>query len=488
MRQISLAKQIENRITELGGKRFIESYQPSWEKWLQNKGLTIDHKNNRVPTYMAIKEIKSSTINITKSHIHFIFSALVKILNKTLSDNDLKNSFFDCLLPQEIELCDLGRLPNLSHVAGRIDGVLNPHKISPKNSIEIPKIIEFNTNTAEGRIYHHVLMEGMVRLLNDLELEAPKQLTALSSSALWQAWQWLLQQYQTLPQTINTPTIAIVYEKGYAEKEAEIAPTAEYLKQWSTPLGINVITGDYRDIDQSQDGVWFLDGTPFQIVWRNAGPGNEGILETPFAKLLTQPPIHTFVGSDIVGRLLGIKSLLAQLWNPENDHLFTTNEKNAIRLFVPWAAIIKDGKGVLPSGKHTKDIIQWIATHKDELVIKPQRGSYGQDVTIGVQSSPSQWDKALSQAIHGHCIVMNYCQIPQIRLAEADPLNQWKVTMKNCFFDCNFYFQGKNQETLIPWSRTSDSRITNLGIERDDGTPNGGVILSMEEISPPMQK
>ena len=475
----TLKTMIDNRIKELGGDAFIREYQPGWESWMADQGFALKRKYPRIPTFLTAGEVPRTSYTIFRENYNHILSALMKVLAGILSDETAKKNYLACLLPQEIYMCDIGRMPILPHVSGRADGILVSCHVEGYGEVPVPRIIEINSNCTEARVFQHLHLMGVIRLLKDLDLPVPHESAVKSASSLWYLWCWLLRNYRNMADTVHSPTLALIWEYGNSFKEAELPRAAEIFREWGAGEGIRVITGDFREVGRTRNGTWTLNGAPFHFAWRNVGPGDPGILKTPYETLLTTLSPDTFVGSDPVARLLGLKSLFAELWDPANHPLFTQAEKKAIRILIPWTAYVTHSHSLGPDDLKIKDLPEWISRNKETLVLKPERGSHGTGVTIGSEVSQETWDNTLHQALSEKWVVMAYCPLPRETLPVLSPETDWHVRHKDLYWDCSLYYEGGDSTAFIPLVRTSDAPIINIATTEPDGTPKGGCYFHM---------
>ena len=65
---------------------------------------------------------------------------------------------------------------------------------------------------------------------------------------------------------------------------------------------------------------------------------------------------------------------------------------------MPWTRLIREGKREGPNGRIV-DLPEYIRRHRTRLVLKPNRLCGGDGVTIGVNVTPSVWERTLDRAL-----------------------------------------------------------------------------------------
>ena len=100
---------------------------------------------------------------------------------------------------------------------------------------------------------------------------------------------------------------------------------------------------------------------------------------------------------------------IALLSENEDSHLFNTREKEIIKKHVPWTRKIRDIE-TLYNGKKV-NLLNFIRTNRENLVIKPAGGYGGIDVHVGRYISQVSWEQNLENAINkGDHLVQEYVE------------------------------------------------------------------------------
>lgn len=88
-----------------------------------------------------------------------------------------------------------------------------------------------------------------------------------------------------------------------------------------------------------------------------------------------------------VTRIMSNKLNIALLWENMDSGLFSKEEQDIIKTYIPWTR------------KITHDTAGYILKNKDDLVLKPPEELGGKDVQVGRFCSQSEWEETLHKAV-----------------------------------------------------------------------------------------
>jgi len=80
------------------------------------------------------------------------------------------------------------------------------------------------------------------------------------------------------------------------------------------------------------------------------------------------------------------------------ERYFSQQECRLFRRHVLWTRIVGDRKTTLPHNVEG-GLLEYLRTHREELVMKPNRSYGGEGVTIGASTSAADWDKLIEEAV-----------------------------------------------------------------------------------------
>jgi hypothetical protein len=96
-------------------------------------------------------------------------------------------------------------------------------------------------------------------------------------------------------------------------------------------------------------------------------------------------------------KLIHKKALFAVLTDARYARLFTADEREAIHRHVPWTRKVR--RGQTEKGGEQIDLVEFIAEHRDRLVLKPNDDYGGHGIYIGWNNDRPAWDEALRAAL-----------------------------------------------------------------------------------------
>ena len=98
--------------------------------------------------------------------------------------------------------------------------------------------------------------------------------------------------------------------------------------------------------------------------------------------------------SNIVSDKLSL-SLLSEL---EDSDLFTFEERQTIKKYIPWTR--KMSPGLTTYQQEEINLENFVRANREQLVIKPAAGHGGEGVIIGCHTSAAQWQELVTEAFH----------------------------------------------------------------------------------------
>jgi hypothetical protein len=93
------------------------------------------------------------------------------------------------------------------------------------------------------------------------------------------------------------------------------------------------------------------------------------------------------------------KMLFGVLTDERHQHYFSRAEQGAIRRSVPWTRRLEDTRTTY-DGQEI-DLLEFVRSRRDNLVLKPNDDYGGHGVYIGWESTVSDWDRAIEHALRG---------------------------------------------------------------------------------------
>jgi hypothetical protein len=153
--------------------------------------------------------------------------------------------------------------------------------------------------------------------------------------------------------------------------------------------------------------------------------------------------------------LMGHKALFALLTDPDVSLGLDASEREVIRRHVPWGRLLRDAMTLDPHGRRV-DLIDYVITNRNDLVLKPTHEARGLGVELGWQHSASSWENTVRVAIESDFIVQKKVPTERVSYPIAEP----GTPAKNVYEDSDpFITRGQLAGFL---TRLSEAEIVNV--------------------------
>jgi hypothetical protein len=164
-------------------------------------------------------------------------------------------------------------------------------------------------------------------------------------------------------------------------------------------------------------------------------------------------------------QMLTKKGLFAQLDDAANEQLFTAEETAALRRHIPWTRKLAEGFTTYHGRK--VDLLDFAATHKEQLVLKPNGDYGGRGVTLGWECDEEKWRQAIDDALGASFVIQERVEI----LQETFPtLVGGDVNFENRYVDFDPYTWG-GEDVEGAGIRLSSSALLNVSAGGGSATP-----------------
>jgi amino acid adenylation domain-containing protein len=193
---------------------------------------------------------------------------------------------------------------------------------------------------------------------------------------------------------LNTAIVFPGFTKSPNPNTAESVLNQLYtqsLHQVDKRLSGRIIFCDFSHLKVSEDTLYYND-TPIHTLVEMYG----GVVPPEILELFKVNRINLFNGA-ITG-LLSNKLNLALLSENQDSALFSQEEKEIIRTYIPWTRKTLDSQTTYKGDNI--NLVEFIRGNKDKLVLKPAIGYGGERIYIGKNTSRQEWENALRQAIN----------------------------------------------------------------------------------------
>ncbi len=190
----------------------------------------------------------------------------------------------------------------------------------------------------------------------------------------------------------HSPTIAIV--------DLDDLPTIkefELFKEYFESHGYRSIICSPRQLEFDGE-ILTCEGTQVDIVYKR-------LLVNEYLPIMDEQPdlLNAYRAGKVCmvnsfrGKLVHKKAIFAVLTNERRAHLFNDAELAAIEAHVPWTRKFIEDKTV--NHGETIDLVEWTRANSSKLVLKPNDDYGGHGIYIGWNSSQSEWDDAIAEAL-----------------------------------------------------------------------------------------
>jgi uncharacterized circularly permuted ATP-grasp superfamily protein len=246
------------------------------------------------------------------------------------------------------------------------------------------------------------------------------------------------------------PVVAIVDWSGL--------PTArefELFREYFEERGLRTLIGDPRNLELRRDRL-YLDGQPVNLVYRRVltsellsrGAEARGLVDAYLAGAAC-------VVNSFRAKLLHKKMSFALLSDERHAHLYDTAQLAAIERYIPWTRRVAHGS-TTRHGEPVQDLVEYVARHRSELVLKPNDEYGGKGVTLGWTVDQPAWEEALKEALGSSHVVQEAVEVPR----EPFPVALEEIQMMDLAIDLDPYlFEGRPGGWL---TRLSSSALLNV--------------------------
>jgi hypothetical protein len=183
---------------------------------------------------------------------------------------------------------------------------------------------------------------------------------------------------------IVMPTNAPLYDEPYLNESYE-----NFFQQKNSPLKGKIIVCTFDQLDTINDSVFYKDERIHIIIEMTVGI-------VPFLILLAAESGNILLYNGPISVIMSSKLNLALLSEHEDSDIFSLNEREVIKKYIPWTRKIMPGKTTYRNREIS--LIDFILSYKDKLVIKPSSGAEGEGVYLGHMVSDRQWDILIKKA------------------------------------------------------------------------------------------
>src|SRR5688572_29344363 len=190
--------------------------------------------------------------------------------------------------------------------------------------------------------------------------------------------------------------IALVDPKYSIDGPDEMQALVDYYKE---RYGITLLHADASELQLRGEEVFYGD-TRVDLAYRDASVldlmdlAAEGVDVAPMRALLRQNRVVSSIAAE-----LDQKSCFEVFTDPVlADRFLTEAEQQVMRRHVLWTRILSGRKTTSPAGA-TVDLLEYVRTNRESLVLKPNRSYGGEGVQVGPAMEQGDWESAIDRAL-----------------------------------------------------------------------------------------
>ena len=360
------------------------------------------------------------------------------------------------LSDEEIRLARIDPGYGTASTAGRADAFILPDSL---------QFAEYNAESPAGPAYS----EGLAALF--AELPAMRRFRERYDVRQYEPVAVLLDalvaSYREWGGRAAPPQIAIV-----DWRDVPTYSEFEILREAFTAQGVPTIICDPRDLEHvtsasSRSGSpapgLYASGLRIDLVYRRVLINDMIAREDECRALVDAYESRAVcVANSLRCKIPHKKAFFAVLTDERRAALFSPGERELIHRHIPWTVLVREGP-VSRDGRSI-DLLPHLRANRDRFVIKPNDEYGGTGVTLGWETSESEWDAALARAVGGR----DGAWVAQERIAvrrELFPVcDGGTVEMRDMLVDfAPYVFRGKLAGFLTRLSATGLANVTSGG-------------------------
>ena len=288
-------------------------------------------------------------------------------------------------------------------------GIQNPSPTSRLDTFIIDadgemKLTEYNAETPAGAAYGDALSDAFIDLPVMRAFARQYEVSAIPSRH--GILHVLLATYAEWLGRRELPRIAIV--------DWPDVPTVtefEMYRDYFHSRGIECVIADPREAEYRNGQLSFGDGDPVDLIYKRVlihELVDQCGIDSPMVRAVRDRAVCMANGFRC--KILHKKASLAVLSDERNAELFEPHERAAIDAHVPWTRTVIE-RTTRFEGREV-DLVPFMRTHRDRLVLKPNDDYGGAGITLGWTVDEATWEEAIARALAAPHIVQERVRIP----------------------------------------------------------------------------
>lgn len=346
---------------------------------------------------------------------------------------------------RELDLSE--REERMARVDPGYRGVCNSSRLDTYLSGDGFKFLEYNGETPAG-IIDQMQIEKVLEMIPEVRefLEKNKHWRPKPHEKLLVG---LIADYREFGGTKEKPNIAIVDWRGVSTfTEFEI------LKEYFESQGNKTIIADPRDLEY--DGkVLRVGDFEIDIFYKRVlihEFQSEFDPDNPFSNAYRDGNI--FMVNSFRTKIPHKKASFAVVGDERFRNLFTGEQLEMIRKHIPWTRRVREMK--TKYNETEIDLLEFLRRNRNKFLLKPNDDYGGSGIVLGWETSESDWETAIDNALKESFVVQEKVPVEKIKF----PMYSDEIRMEELLIDFDpFLFRGKVEGGLV---RLSSSSLVNV--------------------------
>jgi hypothetical protein len=344
-------------------------------------------KGKPFPTFLKPYLVDAAEKKAFETSTELIMSAIEKVADAFFSDDKFKK-----LLELDGRVAEYAKMspvyPN-RQIVTRLDAFFIPET-------KDIKFIEFNCDSPSGMGWHDVMVDMFWELESVGSLN--KEFALVADKFLDTHCTMMIKKYHQFCEAKGIKPSKDPFLAMVCARESTIKTDVEIISSVLRQKGYRSRWADPRDF--TYDGKkLMLDGEEVHLIYRDA---IQEFLDEPYfghtdAALKAYRDGNICFINPFSSRVGGLKSVLAVMHDDQFGYLFSEEQKDAIKKYIPWTRLMKSGKSDYQSKKI--DLIGFVKENRTKMVLKPTSGYGGQNVIIGPDVDDAEWNDKIALSI-----------------------------------------------------------------------------------------
>ncbi len=167
---------------------------------------------------------------------------------------------------------------------------------------------------------------------------------------------------------------------------------------------------------------------------------------------------NIFMANSFRVKLAHKKAGFAILTDEKYADLFTSNQLEIIEKHIPWTRKVEECKTEF--NEKEIDLTEFLRENRETFLLKPNDDYGGKGIVLGWETSQSDWETAINDALQNSFIVQERAEIEK----KEFPVYADSVTLENLLVDFDpFLFLNKAEGGLVRLSSSSLVNVTQGG-------------------------